>query len=131
MTTDPMNLLNEAISHHRMGNLAQAAKLYRRVLRSSPSDSNALKFLGIVELQAGNLTAAERLLEAAVKSNPGSADCHYYLGRLCLQKEDSQLARPYFERAVALDGRHRDALTCLGILLQKGWCFERTQRAWR
>jgi len=120
MTTDPMNLLNEAISHHRMGNLAQAAKLYRRVLRSSPSDSNALKFLGIVELQAGNLTAAERLLEAAVKSNPGSADCHYYLGRLCLQKEDSQLARPYFERAVALDGRHRDALTCLGILLQKG-----------
>jgi protein O-GlcNAc transferase len=119
MTTGPANLLNEAISHHRMGNLAQAAKLYQRVLRSSPSDSNALKFLGIIELQTGNLTAAERLLADSVKSNPGSADCHYYLGRLFLLKEDPQLARPHFERAVALDGRHLDALTCLGILLQK------------
>jgi predicted O-linked N-acetylglucosamine transferase (SPINDLY family) len=119
MATSPANLLNEAISHHRMGNLAQAAKLYQRVLRSTPAESNALKLLGIIELQTGNLGAAERLLTSAVKSNSDSADCHYYLGRVLLLKEDPRRARSHFERAVALDGRHRDALTCLGILLQK------------
>jgi len=93
MSSDAPNLLQEAISYHQRGNLAQAAKLYQRILRSTPNESNAAKFLGLIELQSGNLAAAEGLLAASIRSNPSSPDCHYYLGRLCLLKQDSAQAR--------------------------------------
>jgi protein O-GlcNAc transferase len=117
--TSALNLLYEAISHHQKGNLAQAAKLYSRILRSKPDESNALKFLGILEFQCGHLAKAEELFAASIKSNPHSADCHYYLGRLCLLKSDSDRARHHFESTVGLESGRADALTCLGVLLHK------------
>jgi predicted O-linked N-acetylglucosamine transferase (SPINDLY family)/Tfp pilus assembly protein PilF len=129
------NLLQQAMSYHQRGNLGEAAKLYQRVLRSTPNESNAAKFLGLIELQAGNLAAAEDLLAASIRSNPASPDCHYYLGRLCLLKQDSERARHHFEHTARLDARHLDALLCLGILQQKNGnpgaaldCFERVLR---
>ena len=112
----PLNLLSEAISLHQKGDLAKAARLYRRILKATPRESNALKFLGLIELQSGNLAQAESLLAASIESNPNSPDCQYYLGRLCLQKKAPDRAKHHFENVIRLEPSHVDALTCLGIL---------------
>jgi predicted O-linked N-acetylglucosamine transferase (SPINDLY family) len=111
-----LNLLSEAISLHQKGDLAKAARLYRRILKATPRESNALKFLGLIELQSGNLAQAENLLAASIESNPNSPDCQYYLGRLCLQKEAPDRAKHHFESVIRLEPSHVEALTCLGIL---------------
>jgi protein O-GlcNAc transferase len=111
-----LNLLYEAISLHRQGNLIKAVQLYRQVLRSTPNESNALKFLGLIELQSGNLENAYSLLSSSIEANPNSADCHYYLARLHLQKTELERARRHFESVIRLEEGHVDALTCLGIL---------------
>jgi protein O-GlcNAc transferase len=104
------------MSLHQRGNIAGAAQLYRKILKSAPRESNALKFLGLIELQSGNLAKAEGLFSASIEANPNSPDCHYYLGRLCLQKKESDRAKGHFESVIRLEQSHVDALTCLGIL---------------
>ncbi len=104
------------MSLHQRGNITGAAQLYRKILKSAPRESNALKFLGLIELQSGNLAKAEGLFSASIESNPNSPDCHYYLGRLSLQKKESDRAKRHFESVIRLEQWHFDALTCLGIL---------------
>jgi len=130
-----LNLLHEAISHHQRGDLVQAAKIYRKILRSIPNESNALKFLGMIELQSGNLRKSEELFAASIKANPRSPDCHYYLGRVYLRDNRSDRAREHFEKALALDPAHADALVCLGNLLHNDGnvpaaldCYQRALR---
>jgi protein O-GlcNAc transferase len=46
---DEAQNLQLAFSLHRSGKFADAAKLYRKVIKSNPRESNALHSLGIIE----------------------------------------------------------------------------------
>jgi protein O-GlcNAc transferase len=51
-----------AFSLHRSGKFAEAAKLYRKIIKSNPRESNALHSLGIIEAAGGNSAEAARLM---------------------------------------------------------------------
>ena len=66
--------LQFAYAAHQAGNLAEAERAYRLVLRTEPDQFDALHLLGVLEAQRGNNTEANRLLDRALNVDPRSAD---------------------------------------------------------
>jgi len=63
---DDAQSLQLAFSLHRSGKFAEAAKLYRKVIKRQPREANALHSLGIIEAAAGNLAEAAQLMARSV-----------------------------------------------------------------
>lgn len=66
-----MQDLHAALEHHRRGELAAAARLYRRCLAQQPDDPDALRLLGVLERDRGALPEALDLLRRACDAKPG------------------------------------------------------------
>ena len=64
-------LFEQGVTAHRAGNLAQAEKLYRQLLRADAGSFPALHMLGYLKAQQGQYDEAITLLNKAVKKNPG------------------------------------------------------------
>lgn len=71
MTTDP---LDQAVTLHRQGHLAEAETLYAALLADAPLHTDALHLLGILRAQQGGAVRdSVTLLAQAVALNPASA----------------------------------------------------------
>ena len=62
-----------AVALHRQGRLAEAERIYRRVLQQQPEHFDALHLLGVIAYQTNDLRAAEELIEKAIKVDPTNA----------------------------------------------------------
>ncbi len=116
----PPNLaqsINEALALHRQGRLAEAEKIYARVLKARPDHFDALNLLGVLKQQRGKAGEAYRLLAAALEIDPGSVDALSNLGMAlhALARDDEALAM--LDRALALSPRHLEALNNRGNAL--------------
>lgn len=72
--------LQEAMQHHRRGELDRADQLYRGVLVQQPGNVPALHMLGILCFQKGLAADAAKYLSAAVDQQPGNPILHCNLG---------------------------------------------------
>ena len=72
-------------------------------------------------------------LQAAVRDDPGDGRAAYYLGRALMAEDDLEAARPWFERAVALDPgsseKHQWLGRCLGFMAARGSFLKQTSLA--
>ena len=59
-------LLATARGLHDAGRIAEAERLYRRILAADPDNAPALHLLGVVALQAGQFQAAVDLIGQAI-----------------------------------------------------------------
>jgi protein O-GlcNAc transferase len=66
---DEQQTLDRALSLHNKGNIAGAAKLYRRIITANPKNLAALHFLGVAEAAAGNIDRAKSLLDRSLRSD--------------------------------------------------------------
>ncbi len=66
------DLLRQAITLHRNGELAQAEPLYARVLAHDPSNPDATHLLGVLRFQQGRPAEALGLVAAALRMKPDS-----------------------------------------------------------
>jgi predicted O-linked N-acetylglucosamine transferase (SPINDLY family) len=110
-------VLQNALSLRRAGRLAEAAQIYNDVLRTEPTNFEALHALGIVRYQCGELNEAERLIGEAVRVNPGAAEAHYNRGALLLKMNRHEDALACFEQALALRPNYPEALGNCGAAL--------------
>jgi protein O-GlcNAc transferase len=95
--------VQQALTLHRQGRLAEAERLYRAALAKQPRQFEALHFLGVLRLQQGDAGEALELLRAATKAKPDAAE-----------------VRPNLGAALAALGRHEEALAVYdGILRAK------------
>ena len=62
-------LLEQAITAHRQGRLAEAEQGYRQILARQPRHFDGLQLLGTIALQAGHLQAAEELIRTSLDAN--------------------------------------------------------------
>ena len=92
--------LEIAVRHHRSGQLADAADIYRQILAAEPKHHAALHMLGVVAHEEGDLARAHALITKAVEFQPDIAEMH---GNLGLVLQDM--------------GRLDDAITCFGTAL--------------
>jgi predicted O-linked N-acetylglucosamine transferase (SPINDLY family) len=111
-------VLEDAVSLHEQGRLAEAAALYRKMLADNPGNADALHLLGVVELQSNNPSAAAELIGRAIGINPRSAIYFSNLGLAfrALGRFDEALA--CYARALAIRPDYADALNHRGNVLR-------------
>ncbi len=67
---DPMALLRQAVACHQRGEVAEAERLYRRVLQRDPKRADAHNLLGLLARQRGDAAAALRHTGQALALRP-------------------------------------------------------------
>jgi predicted O-linked N-acetylglucosamine transferase (SPINDLY family) len=67
---DEQRILDRALSLHHEGKVADAARLYRRIINVNPHNLHAVHFLGVAEAAAGNIDRAKALIDRSLQSNP-------------------------------------------------------------
>jgi tetratricopeptide (TPR) repeat protein len=100
----------EGVALQRQGRLADAEKIYTRILKTLPDQFDTLQLLAELKIQHGKPGEALRLMTAAVKSRPSSADAHIHLGHVlrALKRDADALAS--YDKALALAPGNVDAL---------------------
>lgn len=131
---DDGHILDRALSLHNKGDIAGAAKLYRRVIKSNPGHLQALHFLGVAEAAAGNIDSAKSLMRRSLQSSAVNvqfienyaailhrAGEHEELIGLCqqgLQSAPTSVILLHASAAVLLaQGRYPDAIVRLKALV--------------
>jgi tetratricopeptide (TPR) repeat protein len=109
--------LQQALSLHQQGRLHEAERIYTRVLKSAPSNFDALQLLGALKLQTGKAGEAYRLIAAALEIEPKSADALTNLGLALRAMNRSAEALARFDEALALAPANVEALNNRGLLL--------------
>jgi len=112
------DLFAQAVHHHQAGRLAEAEKLYRRILSLDARHTDALHLLGVMAYQTGNLDEAVARYEQALAIKPDFPKALYNLG-VALQARgrlDEAIVR--YEQALAIKPKNAEALSNLGIALQ-------------
>jgi predicted O-linked N-acetylglucosamine transferase (SPINDLY family) len=112
-------LMQTAVAAYRAGKLAEAAAISRRIVDILPDYFDALRLLGVVELDAGRFVEAEQALQRAVAANPGSAETCSNLGLALFNLQRFAEARRFQEKAIALQPNFPTALTNLGNTLMR------------
>ena len=115
--------LQNALALHQRGHLAEAERIYRKILKGAADRFDATYLLGVVLLQRHQLVEGERLLAKATKLNPNdpNAHCNHGLALHELMRFDEALAS--YDRAIALRPE-AEILSDRGILLHKLKRFE-------
>jgi len=98
--TDP-SVLQNAVTLHRVGHLAEAARLYQQVLDDEPENPDALHLLGVLTSQQGDHALAIELIEQAIALRPQTASFHVNLARAFHAAENLSGAATALTAAVA------------------------------
>jgi protein O-GlcNAc transferase len=117
-------LFEQGMAAHRIGNLAQAEKLYRQMLRADAASFPALHMLGFLKAQQGNYDEAIFLLNKAVKQNPAdvTARAHHAHALMAAQRFDEALAA--YDRVLAVQPDSFEALYNRGVILSQQQRFD-------
>ena len=75
-----VELFDQALRIHQSGDLEQAERLYREILRVAPAHADAHHLLGLLAHQTGHHQAAIPLIQEAIALNPPAAVYHSNLG---------------------------------------------------
>jgi len=86
----------------QQGNLADAERLCRDILRQQPNHFEALQLLGAIAVQTRHLEQAAGLFRQAIDANAASDTAHNNLGHTLLELKRPAEALPVIDRAIAL-----------------------------
>jgi protein O-GlcNAc transferase len=110
-------LLRTARRLRESGQLAEAARLYGEILRTSPHQFEALHALGLLYYGSRRFEEAVRLLSEAVRCNPQSAEAWFGLGCALQRLNRLDEAIDSYDRAIVLKPGYADALVNRGVTL--------------
>jgi tetratricopeptide (TPR) repeat protein len=102
-------LLNIALCHHALDQLAEAIAAYRGYLNAKPGHLEAQIKLGEALVQHGEFDAGLVELKAALEQRPDDALLCYNVGEIYFSAERRELAIEHYGRAIALDPALADA----------------------
>lgn len=109
--------LQSALKHHQAGNLEQAARLYKEILRFRPDNVPALDLLGVVYYQLGNYDLAIESIKKSLHFNHDNPEAYNHLGGALKAKGEIDEAVACFQRAIALNPNLAEAYFNLGNTL--------------
>src|SRR5437763_928007 len=98
-------LLAEAARQHEAGRLAEAERLYRRLLADDPNRPDCLHLLGLVVHQTGRSEAALELIGRAIALNDTDPDFHNDIAGIYQSLGRFDQAVAHCRKALALDPR--------------------------
>jgi len=110
------SLLNEAAGLHRQGNLDQAERLYRDVLKKVPRQPDALHLLGVLLDQRGDRAKGIATVRQALAAQSNFPEAHVNLAAMLSASGDVAGAKTHYEQALVLKPGHVRAFNGLGVL---------------
>ena len=96
-------LLAQAARLHKEGQLEEAEKLYRQVLKNNPDNIDAMRMLAMVAATLKHFDDAERLLRRAVGIAPDFLAAVIDLGRILKEQDRFEEAIDYFKKAIEIN----------------------------
>lgn len=123
-------LFEAAEAAEAAGDLAAAARLYRRCLDADPRDATAAFNRGNVLRALGQAEEAAGQYLRAAKRDPGFVEAWYNLGCLLEETGRAAAARRALGRAVALDPGYADAVYNLARLAWEAGDSEAARSGW-
>jgi predicted O-linked N-acetylglucosamine transferase (SPINDLY family) len=113
----PNDLMAEAIERHKAGDLANASRLYRRLLQDAPGHGAAWANLGIALKFLGDLPGALEACAKAASLEPGNANAHNNMGIVLSALGRHEQAVAAHRRALAIEPAFHECWTNLGLSL--------------
>jgi tetratricopeptide (TPR) repeat protein len=114
------DLFGQARLAEQMGDIAQAERLYRILMKTDPTDASAAFNLGNMLRACGRNVEAEAALRAATRIEPTFAAAWYNLGDLLDEQGRSETAIACLRKALQVAPDYVDAMFNLALLLQRG-----------
>lgn len=97
----------QALQAHREGKLAEAARLYRIVIKADPLHASAWNNLGVVRMSQKKYGMAAGNFQEALKIKSDYASAHYNLACLYARKGDKKQGLYYLKNAIAANPEAR------------------------
>ncbi len=111
-------LLMQALTQHRAGQLAQAQSAYRVIVQQQPRHAEAWHLLGVSHHQLGDLHEAERCIRKALAYQPGVALYYNNLANVVHDAKRIDEAIALYEKALALDPQQYEVYNDLAVALK-------------
>ena len=128
---DPDDLFEQAQSAEEAGDIAEAERLYRVLMKSDPTDASAPFNLGNMLRADGRNVEAEAALRAATRVDPAFADAWYNLSDLLDEQGRSEAAIECLRTALRVAPDYADAMFNLALLLQRTNQYAEAADCWR
>jgi tetratricopeptide (TPR) repeat protein len=128
---DPDDLFDRAHGAEQIGEMAEAERLYRLLMKSDPTDASAPFNLGNMLRAAGRTVEAEVALRAATRANPLFAEAWYNLADLLDDQGRSEAAVDCLRKALVVSPDYVDAMFNLALLLQRKGAYAEAADYWR
>lgn len=108
----------QGLALHQQGKLAEAEKIYRKILTENRKHCDALHLLGVIAIQRGRMKQGIDLVSKALAINPNISAAHNNLGNALkeLKRPDEALAS--YDKAIALQPDYADAYNNRGVALK-------------
>lgn len=103
---------------HRNGQLSQAMAAYQKILRSTPSQPDALHYLGLVYYQSGHSDVAIAYLQRAIAVAPRYVDAMNNLANIYKEIERPAEAQAMYAQVLCIDPEHVNALVNSAVMLR-------------
>ena len=88
---------------HRSGDLANAERLYKTILKAQPDNAGALQLLGVIECQRGNNESGIRLMDRALSIQPRHAGALHSRGNALFEANRLEEALDSYQQALAIE----------------------------
>ena len=102
LTQKQNEMMQVAVALHQTGQLDEAEKLYRKLLKVVPTNTVLLSNLGTIAIQNSDLDAALKLFQRSLLINPDQANTLYNFGIALKELKRVDDALINFDRAIAL-----------------------------
>ena len=128
---DSDELFERAQSAEQIGDIAEAERLYRLLMKSDPTDASAPFNLGNMLRAAARTVEAEAALRAATRANPAFGEAWYNLADLLDDQGRPEAAVECLRKALLVAPDYIDAMFNLALLLQRKGEYAEAADHWR
>jgi tetratricopeptide (TPR) repeat protein len=127
---DPDDLFDWAQAAEQMGDIVEAERLYRLLMKSDPTDASAPFNLGNMLRTAARTVEAEAALRAATRQS-AFAEAWYNLADLLDDQRRSEAAIECLRKAIVVVPDYIDAMFNLALVLQRKGAYAEATDYWR
>ena len=127
----PEDLFSKARSAEEVGDLVEAERLYRLLMKSDPADASAPFNLGNMLRAAGRNIEAEAAFGAATRTDPSFAQAWYNLGDLLDDQGRTDAAIECLRKALRAVPDYANAMFNLALMLQRKNRYAEAIDYWR
>ena len=128
---NPDEMFDRAHSAEQTGDIVEAERLYRLLMKSDPTDASAPFNLGTMLRAAARTVEAEAALRAATRANPAFAEAWYNLGDLLDDQGRSEAAIECLRKSLLVAPDYIDAIFNLALMLQRKGSYAEAAEYWR